>query len=600
MDYIEKLKLIIEDDEDLDIDEPDEGPDEEPVEPSVEGESDQITDPKDKYVGTGISTGMDWTGISDPAPGKTLDDLKKVKLPLKNGWSFTEVVSAMKSGMIKNATLYQTKHITPDELIGEQLTVLANIMSKDKGIAPFTTFAFPWLRTAAKRAAGKVGGVSGVPATMKVKCPQCAGKSEYDVMNCPACHGTGFAGKECKGCGGTGFRKGTVCGICDGKGWLASTKPDFLAASKASVSIDTPTPGGEEGGEGESYATQIPDEGQEERLKAGHGQKVQLIKKLFFSDPKPSEMVEGEQTMSQRIGLTEEEKIVLLGSFGINADGSYNLAKKKVYKTDANGKEILDAEGKKIIEEEEYLKPYSAVELAGKIGRPGLPHVSISHIKQSAIEKLQDFIASQGVTGRTYKDYSSSGGGVGKERYELDIGDAIDKLAPNTVREDAIKTVKMIIESLKEMTRLELSAVADRIEVDKFVVLEGRKEYINFVVLNDSFDVVDARDELDDSVLGKMPFEVLTEVKNIAREKTSREYIDEMISRTILECDMVGHVSMNTQPILGQGEVPHLHKSVLNHIKRQFGCTTTEAVQKWGNMTDIEREALKQEAGRRV
>lgn len=214
MEFMTRLKVILEaprDDEDIDQivdsepeintdDDADVQIDDDAEKAASEGESEveQLID-KEKGV-------TDWTGIPNPLPGKTLSDLKgnkvkgipPVKLPLENGWTAEEVISALKPTIIHFAKYYATPTFSVEEGIAECMTGVMTALKNDKGLAPFSSHAYRYLSTSVQRGAGKASNISGVPQTK----------------------------------GG---------------------KYDHLAASRAAVSADAPMPGDAE----ETYSSQI-------------------------------------------------------------------------------------------------------------------------------------------------------------------------------------------------------------------------------------------------------------------------------------------------------------------------------------------------------
>ncbi len=202
MDYINKLKVILEapeDDIDLGADEPsDDVQMDEPDAPPADGSGGEIEKTEAEELIDTEKGLTDWTGIPDPIPGKTLKELKGVKRPLENGWNQEQIISALKPTIMFFAKKYATPTFSIEEAIAEQMTGVLTALKNDKGIAPFTSHVFRYLSTSAQRGAGKASNVSGVPQTK----------------------------------GG---------------------KYDYLAASRAAVSADAPMPGDEEA----TYSSQI-------------------------------------------------------------------------------------------------------------------------------------------------------------------------------------------------------------------------------------------------------------------------------------------------------------------------------------------------------
>ena len=105
---------------------------------------------------------VDWTGIPNAKPGKTLNDLKKVKLPLQHGWTFDEVLSALKPSIISVVKRYQTPLFSAEDGISAAMEGVVEAVENDKGISPFTSHVWNYLKSYVARAAAKQSVVSGV------------------------------------------------------------------------------------------------------------------------------------------------------------------------------------------------------------------------------------------------------------------------------------------------------------------------------------------------------------------------------------------------------------------------------------------------------
>jgi hypothetical protein len=191
--FDEKMAALFSEDDrfDIDVDNGYEGEEEDIVDADVDDETDEIEDFEKK--GT-----RDWTNLPNPKPGKTLNDLKKVKLPLENGWTEEEVIYALKPTLISAAAKYSTPNFSKDEVLLAGMGGIMNALRTDKGIAPFPSHAYKAIMVAAKRSA--------------------AGTRDFPTSN--------------------------VSGIKPNEG--GST--DFLKGSRATVSADAPV-GDSEGGE---------------------------------------------------------------------------------------------------------------------------------------------------------------------------------------------------------------------------------------------------------------------------------------------------------------------------------------------------------------
>jgi len=210
MNFNEKMGEIFEDVEDeanpeLVIDEP-------PDKPEKTEEFEPVTD---------------WTGIPNPAPGRGLDDLKKTKKPLDNGWSFDEIVKAMKPSLIDHANRWNTPTFSKEDCISIGIDALWRALKTDKGIAPFPTHAFKWIKSLVQRAAGGSG-----------------------VVKVPYSH---------------------------------HGRTDFLAGSKASISADAPMGTGE--GEEETFASSLAKDYMAGGVESAERQKYNELIVMFLNNP---------------------------------------------------------------------------------------------------------------------------------------------------------------------------------------------------------------------------------------------------------------------------------------------------------------------------
>jgi len=174
----------------------------------------------------------DWTNIPNPKPGKTLDDLKGVKLPLESGWTEEELVSALKPTLIAAARKYDTPNFSQDEALMAAMEGIFDAIRTDKGIAPFTTHVFPAIKSKTMRAA--------------------AGTRDFPTSN--------------------------VSGVKPHEGG----KTDFLKGSKATVSADTPVD--DESGGGSHVARMSSDADSGERAAQEQMNTVKLLNNLFSSE----------------------------------------------------------------------------------------------------------------------------------------------------------------------------------------------------------------------------------------------------------------------------------------------------------------------------
>lgn len=188
MDIIKKLSKIFEsnlddhfeDDED-DVVVPQE-PDEQvatqpvPVEPEAEVEAEVPA------VGPGVGkkkrerTEADdqlrnWYGIPEAQPGKTLDDLKVLDwrngvTPAKAGWTFDEIVAAMKPSIMDKANYVSNNNpnISKDEAVVAGIEALMHAWKNDAGKSAFPTYAFRWMDTKMRREAANATKMKNVGA----------------------------------------------------------------------------------------------------------------------------------------------------------------------------------------------------------------------------------------------------------------------------------------------------------------------------------------------------------------------------------------------------------------------------------------------------
>jgi RNA polymerase sigma factor (sigma-70 family) len=168
------IREAVEDEEDVGVIDP-------PMLPPVHTDTVEAPDIKDEgeEEHEEYETTVDWTGIPNAKPGKTLNDLKGVRKPLENGWTKEELISALKPTMIFFANKYQAPTISKVDLIQDQAMALDDAIRNDGGIAQFTSYVYPWFKSAAMRAAGKASNISGVQQTYVD--PK-TGKRKYDFL----------------------------------------------------------------------------------------------------------------------------------------------------------------------------------------------------------------------------------------------------------------------------------------------------------------------------------------------------------------------------------------------------------------------------------
>jgi RNA polymerase sigma factor (sigma-70 family) len=443
MELIDRLKIILEapgDNEDIDdvIDsepEVDEGDTDVKVDDNAEAAADEEKSEVEQLIDKEKGV-IDWTGIPNPMPGKTLSDLKgskvkgipAVKLPLENGWTKEEVISALKPTIIYFAKKYSTPTFNVEEAIAEQMTGVLEALKNDKGIAPFTSHVYRYLSTSAQRGAGKASNISGVPQTK----------------------------------GG---------------------KYDHLAASRAAVSADAPMPGDAE----ETYSSQISSHyDQAGELASKQRTMTKLISHLLNA---PS------------VGLSEKEKLVLMATYGIGQDGKIGEPK--------TSKEIADALG-------------------------GVSVVRISQIRTGALAKIQEYVQA-----RKFKDEGQAAQSLGIEESKL------------------IAIAEAFARIIKETIQLEYEMYSERQIIEMKTDYRGRSESVKIHVNSDTYEVENALNEENESILGHVTDEILNEAVDLARAKTSGQYFAEMVNNVI---------SMQAQPVLAtinntisKGEIPFIY-----------------------------------------
>jgi RNA polymerase sigma factor (sigma-70 family) len=443
MELIDRLRIILEapgDDEDVDdiIDSEPEVEEEDAdvkVNDDAEAAADEEKSEVEKliYKEKGVT---DWTGIPNPMPGKTLNDLKgskvkgipAVKLPLQNGWTKEEVISALKPTIIHFAKKYSTPTFSVEEAIAEQMTGVLEALRTDKGIAPFTSHVYRWLSTSAQRGAGKASNISGVPQTK----------------------------------GG---------------------KYDHLAASRAAVSADVPMPGETE----ETYSSQIASHYDQASELAGKQRSMTKLISHFLNAPS--------------VGLSEKEKLVLMATYGIGPDGKIG-------------------------------EPKTSKEIADSLG--GISVVRISQIRTGALAKIQEYVQA-----RKFKDEGQAAQALGIEESKL------------------LAIAEAFVRIITETIKLEYEIYSERQIIETKTNYRGRNESIKIYVNSDTYEVENALNEENESVLGHVTNKMLNEAIDMAKTKTSSQYFAEMVNNVI---------GMQAQPVLAtinntisKGEIPFIY-----------------------------------------
>lgn len=417
MDFIDRLKVILEAPGDEDIDnivdreiepEPDEDGDVPSTASAEDGESEKSE--LEKLVDTEQGV-IDWTGIPDPIPGKTLNDLKGVKKPLENGWTTEQVISAVKPTIIYFAKKYATPTFSVEEGIAECMTGVITALKNDKGIAPFTSHVYRYLSTSAQRGAGKASNISGVPQTK----------------------------------GG---------------------KYDYLAASRAAVSADAPMPGEAE----ETYSSQISSHYDQAGELAGKQRSMSKLIKHFLNAPS--------------VGLSEKEKLILMALYGIGPNG-------------------------------ETKEPKSSKDLADALQ---VSVVRISQLRTGAIQKIQEYVQA-----RKFGSEEQAAQKLGLEESKL------------------LAIAKSLLTIISESINIEIEMYSKHQIVEVKSNYRGLNESVKIHVNSDTFEVDNAIDENNESVLGIIEKPLMVEAINIAKAKSSRRYFVEMINNVI---------GMQAQPVL--------------------------------------------------
>jgi RNA polymerase sigma factor (sigma-70 family) len=88
---------------------------------------------------------------------KDLATLRRIKKPIEHGWTESEVVLALLPFIINLAKKYITERFPMDDAIQEGAIGVLNALRTDKGMAPFSTHAWPHIRTAIRRASAQSG-----------------------------------------------------------------------------------------------------------------------------------------------------------------------------------------------------------------------------------------------------------------------------------------------------------------------------------------------------------------------------------------------------------------------------------------------------------
>jgi len=184
----------------------------EDVEETEATEAEEMVEMPDLGEDWGFGETNDWTGIPNPVPGKTLEDLKGVKKPLDSGWSFGEVVAALKPFLIHMARRYSTDTFSPEESIASGIEGVWRAILKDKGIAPFTSHVYRWVTTYMSRGAAGASNVSGIKPSAGGKLDWLKGSKATVSADTPADEGEGSMVSSFSGDAGQGEAKAKQSG----------------------------------------------------------------------------------------------------------------------------------------------------------------------------------------------------------------------------------------------------------------------------------------------------------------------------------------------------------------------------------------------------
>lgn len=360
----------------------------------------------------GGDAARDWTNIPNARAGKTLNDLKKVRLPLENGWTFDEVVSAMKPSLIFTARRYSTPNFGQDEAFLSAMEGVWDAIRTDKGMAPFTTHAYRTIGSRVKRAS--------------------AGTKDFPTAN--------------------------VSGIKPNVGGAV----DFLKSVRSSVSADTPVDDSE-GGQ-QTYASRISGDATSGSKEASRQLKTSELLHALFG--------------SEEVGLTDNEEIVMLATYGISRSGSF----------------LPDG-------------PRSTKQIADSFG---VSNVRVSQMRKNAQKKI--------------KNYFDSAGIESEEDAMVSLGLEEAKMA---------LAAKMVLESLPEILRIDIELVSEHIKIPVNFSLNGAVRHAIAMVNSDTMMVDDVVAEGNESILIKTPEDIINEAKYEARIKLSKEYYSEIVESII-------------------------------------------------------------------
>jgi len=247
-------------------------------------------------------------------------------------------------------------------------------------------------------------------------------------------------------------------------------KTDFLKGSRATVSADTPVDN--EDGEA-TYVSRLSSDA-DSGTKAAKEQMdtVRLLSNLFTSD---------------EVGLSDQQRIIMLATYGITSDGDYSES-----------------------------GPKSTTEIADAFG---VSKVRISQVRKKAQEKIKNYLDSRGL-GSPEEAMSA----FGIEEAKL------------------IAAARVVLESLPEIIRLNIDLINEHQNIPTRVDIDGISHKAIVKINSDTFEIDDVVAEGNESVLYKIDRGSLSEAVDIAKARTGSEYFSETASTII---------RMHAQPIIG-------------------------------------------------
>lgn len=96
-----------------------------------------------------------WRALT--ATGKTLETLQKIKYPLLVGWTFQEILHALKPYIFKHVKKFKTYRCDVEECFQNASIGLIKALRTDAGISPFASHAFKHLKTNVRRPSATAG-----------------------------------------------------------------------------------------------------------------------------------------------------------------------------------------------------------------------------------------------------------------------------------------------------------------------------------------------------------------------------------------------------------------------------------------------------------